>query len=104
MMRLSELLTVVRPGEAWSLSGDSYDGLVWLDETPKPTEEELEAARPQAELDAAMAVVQAQRAARYRAEADPLFFEWQRGEDGVTKADWEAKVAQIKADLPYPTA
>ena len=102
-MRLSDLLSVVRPGEAWSLSGDSSEGLVWLDETPKPTEAELEAARPQAELNAAVAVVQAQRAARYRAESDPLFFEWQRGEDGVTKADWEAKVAQIKADLPYPT-
>lgn len=102
MMGLAALLAAVRPGEAWSLSGDSYDGLVWLDDTPKPTEAELEAARPQAERDAEVARVEAARQARYRAESDPLFFEAQRGEDGTTLDDWKAKVAEIKADLPYP--
>ena len=36
----------------------------------------------------------------YRAEADPLFFKSQRGE--ATTAEWEAKVAEIKARYPYP--
>ena len=40
------------------------------------------------------------RAAAYRAEADPLFFKSQRGE--ATTAEWEAKVAEIKARYPYP--
>ena len=40
------------------------------------------------------------RAAAYRAEADPLFFMSQRGE--ATTAEWEAKVAEIKARYPYP--
>lgn len=39
------------------------------------------------------------RAEAYSAEADPLFFKAQRGE--VTTADWEAKVAEIKARFPY---
>ncbi len=41
-----------------------------------------------------------QRAAAYAAEADPLFFKSQRGE--ATTAEWEAKVAEIKARYPYP--
>jgi hypothetical protein len=31
----------------------------------------------------------------YMQEADPLFFEWQRGE--ATKEDWLAKIAEIKS-------
>jgi len=38
---LAKALSVTRPGEAWSLDGDSYAGLVWGDVTPKPTESEL---------------------------------------------------------------
>jgi hypothetical protein len=33
-------------------------------------------------------------------EADPLFFQWQRGEAG--KADWLAAVAEVKARYPKP--
>ena len=40
------------------------------------------------------------RAAAYVTEADPLFFKSQRGE--ATTAEWEAKVAEIKARYPYP--
>ena len=44
--------------------------------------------------------IESQRAAAYVAEADPLFFKSQRGE--ATAAEWEAKVAEIKARYPYP--
>lgn len=47
-----------------------------------------------------MRVQQAMRAAAYREEADPLFFKAQRGE--ATLEEWQAKVAEIKARLPYP--
>lgn len=30
-------------GSQWSLNGESYDGLTWLDESPKPTQAELDA-------------------------------------------------------------
>lgn len=43
---------------------------------------------------------EANRKAAYIAEADPLFFMSQRGE--ATTAEWEAKVAEIKARYPYP--
>ena len=40
------------------------------------------------------------RRAAYVVEADPIFFMSQRGE--ATLAEWEAKVAEIKARFPYP--
>jgi len=43
---------------------------------------------------------EANRAAAYAAEADPLFFKAQRGE--ATTDEWTAKVAEIKARFPYP--
>jgi hypothetical protein len=30
-------------GKQWSLNGNSYDGLDWLDSSPKPTQAELDA-------------------------------------------------------------
>ena len=43
---------------------------------------------------------EAARRAAYVVEADPIFFMSQRGE--ATLAEWEAKVAEIKARFPYP--
>lgn len=42
---------------------------------------------------------QRQRAAAYAAEADSLFFKFQRGE--ATVQEWQDKVAEIKARFPY---
>lgn len=92
------------PEAEWSLNANDYAQLVWLSGDEKPTKKMLDDAWPQVQHDTAVDDVQRQRAARYRAESDPLFFEAQRGEDGVTMADWEAKVDQIKAELPYPPA
>jgi len=42
----------------WTLNGDTYDGLTWLSDTPKPTQQELDAAWPavqQAQADAVAA-------------------------------------------------
>ena len=38
---LPNAISVTRPGEAWSLSGDYYNGLTWSDSTPKPTFSEI---------------------------------------------------------------
>jgi len=40
------------------------------------------------------------RASAYAAEADPLFFQAQRGE--ATMDEWTAKVAEIRTRYPYP--
>ena len=44
--------------------------------------------------------VKQSRAAAYAAEADPLFFQAQRGE--ATMDEWTAKVAEIRTRYPYP--
>jgi len=65
----------------------------------QPTPEELEAeARSEQEL-ASLARDEALRQA-LAAEADPLFFKWQRGEIG--RLDWLAAVAEVKARHPKP--
>lgn len=105
MTDYSAVLTVIRPGAAWTLDGDDYAGLTWLDESPKPTRKTLDDAWPQVQHDLEVARIRAARQARYLAETDPLFMKAQRDqEDGVTLDDWKAAVAAIKAELPYPAA
>lgn len=41
-------LTFMRPGEEWQLDGETYEGLTWLADTPKPTEAEITAEWPNA--------------------------------------------------------
>jgi len=43
MIDYSLILSVNYPTSLWSLNGDSYDGLTWLSDTPKPTQAELDA-------------------------------------------------------------
>ena len=45
------------------------------------------------------AETEANRRGAYQAEADPLYFGWQRGEN--TEQDWLDKVAEIRARHPY---
>ena len=66
MTDYAAVLTANYPGSEWTLDGDTYDGLTWLGDTPKPTQAELDAAWPavqQAKADA----VAAEEAARQSA-------------------------------------
>ena len=88
------------PSAQWTLSGNDYDTLVWFDDTPKPSQAELDAAWPQVDYDNQIAAVETARRADYQTTSDPLFFEWQRG-DGTEQA-WLDAVAAVKAAHPYP--
>jgi hypothetical protein len=46
--------------------------------------------------------VERNRQAAYQSESDPLFFTYQRNENGATKQQWLDKVAEIKERYPYP--
>ena len=61
MIDYAQILSVNYVGSQWSLNGDSYDGLTWLSDTPKPT---------QAELDALLESTQAAIAAKEQAAKD----------------------------------
>jgi hypothetical protein len=41
MMGFVAALQSLRPGASWTLEGDSYAGLVWLDDSVAPTEAEI---------------------------------------------------------------
>jgi hypothetical protein len=43
MINYVQILTVNYPTAQWTFNGDSYDGLTWLSDTPKPTQAELDA-------------------------------------------------------------
>ena len=42
MIDYSLILSINYVGKLWALNGDSYEGLNWLDSSPKPTQEELD--------------------------------------------------------------
>lgn len=98
MPNYSQILSVNYPNSAWVLTGDSYDGIDWQDTSPKPTQAELDALWTTTQTTVANQQADQKRHAAYVAESDPLFFKAQRGEG--TMADWEAKVAEIKARYP----
>ena len=88
------------PGAQWSISGNDYDTLDWYDDTPKPSQQELDDAWPAVEQAQAQSAVDALRHAAYAAESDPLYFKWQRGE--ATEQEWLDKIAEIQARYPDP--
>jgi hypothetical protein len=61
MIDYTKILSVNYPNAQWILNGDSYDGLTWLSDTPKPT---------QAELDALWESTQAAKTAKEQAAID----------------------------------
>jgi uncharacterized protein (DUF1800 family) len=60
-MDISLILQTNYRGKLWSLIGDDYEGLDWIDESPKPT---------QAKLESEWAEVQAKAAAEQQAKID----------------------------------
>lgn len=74
----------------------------WYGPDPQPTDAELQAAWDAYEAEGGSAKEEAQsnRASAYAQETDHIYLKFERGEG--TKADWEAKVSEIKARYPYP--
>ena len=98
------VLVAIRPGARWTLNGDDYSGLTWLDDSPKPTKKELDAAWPQVQYDRAYAQVRADRHAAYAAPDGPdaIFLQWQRGD--ASEQEWLDAVQVVKDAHPYPDA
>ena len=96
------VLEAIRPGAAWTLDGDDYSGLTWLDDAPKPTKKTLDDAWPQVQYEREYAQVEQARRARYQAETDGIYMAAVR--EDLPLDDWKAAVAAIKAELPYPQA
>ena len=83
--------TLTPPPETMGTQVAFWTGSFWevLPEYPQPAPPPVPS---NAEQEAA-------RKLAYEQEADPIFFMSQRGE--ATVAEWEAKIAEIKARYPY---
>jgi len=98
-MDITKALLSLCPNAQWTLNGDSYDGLEWLDtNTTAPTEAEIqaEAARLQAEYEANQ--YQRDRASAYpsiQEQLDLLYWDKINGTD-----NWEQAIAAVKAEYP----
>ena len=99
-MDIATVLTKRYPEALWSLDGDNYSGLNWISGGEKPTKKSLEAEWAQVEYETACEQVEADRQVAYRLSADPIFFEFQRGDK--TEAEWLDAVQAVKDANPYP--
>jgi len=98
-MDIALTLHKLRPNAAWSLEENRYETLVWKDDSPQPTYQEVLDAWETIQFEVDRENVKKLRRAAYQEEADPLFFEYQRGD--VTEQEWLDKIAEIKARFPY---
>jgi hypothetical protein len=102
MIDYTAILNANYAGAQWTFDGDTYEGLTWLDSTPKPTQAQLDAQWPEVNYSNQIAQVEATRRTQYEAQSDGIFFEWQRGTN--TEAAWQAAVQAVKDANPYPPA
>ena len=100
MINYGTILSTNYANKLWVLVGNTYEGIDWLDSTPKPTQAELDAQWPTVEYSNQVTAVETTRRTQYEVQSDGLFFEWQRGTN--TKEAWEAAVQAVKDANPYP--
>jgi hypothetical protein len=102
MIEYSAILAANYAGAQWTLDGDTYEGLTWLDSTPKPTQAELDAQWPAVDYNNQLLTIEATRRTQYEAQSDGIYFAWQRGD--ATEIQWREAVAKVKLENPYPPA
>lgn len=94
-LKLIKILITLRPGEQFSLHGDTLDDLDWLDTTPKPTQVEIDAA--ETTMDAL--AYRDLRKAEYPPIGDQLDAIWKGGQAATAML---AQVNAVKDKYPKP--
>jgi hypothetical protein len=89
MIDYSLILTTNYSDKSWTLAGYEYDGLVWTDNSPKPTKEELDSQWDSVKANVDAHAYIAKRAAEYPNVTEYL--------DGVVKGD-QAQIDKYIAD------
>ena len=89
MIDYTLILSTNYVGKKWMLNGDSYDGLNWLDESIKPTKEELDSQWEAIQAKIAANAYKAKRASEFPPITDYI--------DGVVKGD-QAQIDKYIAD------
>lgn len=102
---IAEIISHLVPKAQFVIRGNpstpaEYESQVdWLDERLQPSWTDIEDARSSVETVIANRNAQQLRRSAFQAEADPLFFGWQRGEN--TEQAWRDKCDEIRARYPY---
>jgi len=105
MITIVEALQSLRPNANWSLIGDTYDGLDWIDESQiKPSEEEIntEIVRLQAIEDSIQ--YQKDRKEQYPDIRDQLDMLWHAIDSGTLDktSDFYITLKEVKDNNPKP--
>jgi len=96
MIRISDALLVLTPGAEWSIDGNVYSGLNWLDtEQTKPTEEEVVQKVAELQYQQESNEYQRQRAAEYPPYGDQFDQIFHEGIDA-----WKATILEVKRKYP----
>ena len=100
-----DALINIRPGAQWTLDGDSYEGLNWLDENQtKPTKKELEDEINRLSLQYKNDEYQRQRLSDYpqiKDQLDMLYHDIKNG--NLENGEWIKNIELVKAKYPKPT-
>ena len=94
-MNIPQILSLIRPGEEWTLRGPTIDDLEWHSSTSKPTLGELEAGQKQLEALA----YRDQRKVEYPPIGDQLDALWKGGD---AAAEMLSQIQAVKAKYPKP--
>jgi hypothetical protein len=97
-MDIARVLQKIRPNAVWSLDENKFENLLWNDESPKPSYQEVSDAWKEIEQDLENEKIKSFRKRAYQEESDPLFFKYQRGD--AEKSEWVAKIQEIKERFP----
>ena len=90
---IAEAIAALKPGATWSLNGDNYSGLTWLDSEQQPTKTEI--VDKIAELDAA----EPMRLLRIERDKKIALTDWRVLPDQKPSDDW-INYRQALRDLP----
>lgn len=99
-----DALLNLRPGAQWTLDGDDYEGLVWLDEIQtKPTKKEISQEIERLQLEYQTKEYQRQRAPEYpdlKELADAMY--WNSKGDSTKLDEYYSKCDEVKNKYPKP--
>ena len=101
MIRIADALLKLRPGAEWSIDGNVYSGLSWLEPEggqTKPTEEEIVQKVAELEYQEEVNQYQRQRAREYPSYADQFDQIYHEGVDA-----WKASIQSVKDKYPKQT-
>jgi hypothetical protein len=99
-MDIAKALITLRPNAQWSLLGNTYEGLEWLDEDQsKPTEDEIAQEIERLKAEHELTQYQRQRAPEYPSIGDQLDALFHAG---VFPPEMAAQIQAIKDKYPKP--